>query len=504
MQPAMSKARGCIMPSVRLPYVLLSLMLAASAAATPATGRMVYDCSPGNGRCYAGRYVPGTGVVGRQEGSPSAGPNLIVGPRRDKWGEWIDTYMSDDTDLAYDLLGAVQQWYLARFGLNGANNRGGTGDGRFIAPGVTAAYTYANWWRWAAAPCPNAYFFINQFSFCTGSVSRESVGHEYQHAVQRYLVRGADGQPAGFDYAKESGALAEGYADLFGEAFEAEARGAPDWFRRETTHPYDLRDPEAWGRPADVFSQQYACQPIRNDFGGVHQNSSVLAHAGYLIATGGTTAAGCEVAGVGLDTTLAVFYGALKSCLRPDSDFKAAYDCLLMSCAVQFPGSACMDVARTLQAAGMDQTRTRCSAEQAGSFDCGSVDCAARPWANPAAACACAETRAGVPDEQAPACVRAYVRGLRPPPPRVSVSHASIRLSLTWAAGLRYRVTARLKRAGVGGGRLRRFESRQPVFTIPATAAIAAVRYAYMLGGRSVTVSRSSRWRKVPSSRFRF
>lgn len=58
-------------------------------------------------------------TFGREEGRPARGPNPVPG----------FAYGSTDVDTLYDMMGSINQYYLTKFGRDGANTQGGTGDG---------------------------------------------------------------------------------------------------------------------------------------------------------------------------------------------------------------------------------------------------------------------------------------------------------------------------------------------------------------------------------------
>ncbi len=103
------------------------------------------------------------------------------------------------------------------------------------------------------------------------------VAHEYMHSVEAFH--------SGMIYSGESGAIMEALSDIFGELVEAwHTQGAPDW---QTGSFRNLQTPEETGNPS-VYHGEYwlPTGPGERDNGGVHNNSTVISHAAYLMWNG--------------------------------------------------------------------------------------------------------------------------------------------------------------------------------------------------------------------------
>jgi thermolysin len=148
----------------------------------------------------------------------------------------------------------------------------------------------------------NAYWTGSELLFGDGDGSTANelavldvVAHEYGHALTDYT--------SNLIYQDESGALNEGYSDIFGTLVEFWAQpdgtadyplstpGASDWLigedswlSREALR--NLRDPAAYDLPAYYQGTHWYFGD--SDNGGVHTNNSVLCHAFYLLAEGGS------------------------------------------------------------------------------------------------------------------------------------------------------------------------------------------------------------------------
>jgi Zn-dependent metalloprotease len=168
-----------------------------------------------------------------------------------------------------------------------------------------------------------------------GSLTRDIavVAHEITHGVVQYT--------AGLRYSKQSGALNESFADAFGSQVKQyvakESAADADWLIGEgilgsALHGEALRSMKAPGTAFDLDNQpahmnDYVDLPDdndpRHDHGGVHVNSGIPNKAFYLVAT--------ELGGNSWDKAGHVWYDALATRLRPNSDFKAAAEATVAS-----------------------------------------------------------------------------------------------------------------------------------------------------------------------------
>ena len=113
-------------------------------------------------------------------------------------------------------------------------------------------------------------------------LSLDTVAHEYTHAVENSI--------SGMNYKGESGALMEGYSDIFGEIVEdwydnGEFDGSCDW----NICKRDLKSPsqsEGGEYPDTYHGSGWKDTNDEWDNGGVHDNSTVISHAAYLMWTG--------------------------------------------------------------------------------------------------------------------------------------------------------------------------------------------------------------------------
>jgi len=193
--------------------------------------------------------------------------------------------------------------------------------------------------------CPNAMSdgIGRRVAFCTGMLTNDVMGHEVTHGVI--------GQTAGLAYSKQSGALNESYADIFGFAIDQE-----DYLMGEDSTLGTLRDfasPEKGKRPqpSSLYDSNYSCSTDQRIV--VHVNSGIVNHVFYLLSKGGTKN-GQSISSIGTATSHKIFMRALQKYLKPSSNFCDAYKGLLKSCQEQFDGNICQQVQKALDATEMN------------------------------------------------------------------------------------------------------------------------------------------------------
>ncbi|MDM8515011.1 M4 family metallopeptidase [Desulfobacterales bacterium HSG16] len=141
--------------------------------------------------------------------------------------------------------------------------------------------------------------------------SLDVVAHEMTHGVVS--------NTANLIYQYQSGALDEGFADIFGEMTEARANyGNPDWLMgtglsepiRSLSNPGQYK--AGGGRYFPARMSDYI--NTSSDEGGVHMNSTIFSHAYYLLASGLDGALGIKI-------SEKIFYRALVYNLVASSQF---------------------------------------------------------------------------------------------------------------------------------------------------------------------------------------
>ena len=155
------------------------------------------------------------------------------------------------------------------------------------------------------------------------------VGHEFTHAVV------ADNGLGGLTYEGESGALNEGFCDIFGEMAEMWFENGAytvDWLHREdyvNGENRSLIDPKAKGQPDTYEGENWASTvPTDPDHGGVHTNSGVMNHWFYLLTVGGSGTNDndddYDVTGLGTVTTRHLAYRLLTEGVHPAATYAYA------------------------------------------------------------------------------------------------------------------------------------------------------------------------------------
>ncbi|WP_048502544.1 M4 family metallopeptidase [Chryseobacterium sp. BLS98] len=157
-------------------------------------------------------------------------------------------------------------------------------------------------------------------------------GHEITHGLTT--------KTANLAYQRESGALNEGFSDIFGNSIELWARPTQASWKLGEDFNYVIRDmanPNAYSQP-DTYMGTYwknassTCTPTGgatgNDYCGVHTNSGVLNFWYYLLVNGGTgtndKGFAYNVTGIGLDKAAAIAYRTLTTYLTSSSTYANA------------------------------------------------------------------------------------------------------------------------------------------------------------------------------------
>jgi Zn-dependent metalloprotease len=186
--------------------------------------------------------------------------------------------------------------------------------------------------------------------FKVGSLATDLsvVAHEITHGVVEFT--------AGLVYSKQSGALNESWADVFGSVIKQRALNQKadkaDWLLGEgilgtqlkgkalrsmkepgTAHDFD-RQPAHMDRYVDLPDDGNP----RNDHGGVHINSGIPNKAFYLVAT--------EMGGESWEVPAKIWYNALTKRLKRHSQFKDAAEATIAS-AKQLYGDKEADIVRS-------------------------------------------------------------------------------------------------------------------------------------------------------------
>jgi hypothetical protein len=331
-----------------------------------AVNRQVFDCTlvnPNNITCRMDVFWNfGGGVLyylGRGEGQPARGPMpSIAGP----------PYAgSVDVDNGYtQFLPAIHQYVADRFGRDGANDRGGTGNGTSVPFNVSRLYANGNGSTTGMANCNPGNEWSNAVgvAFCVGSLAAATydvLGHEYGHLI--CLYRSFNGNtPNSLLLVGPAGALNENVSDVYGEAFEYYMTGSNNWIfggganlivYRNLQNPPSMISPTNGGPYPDRFhSPDFYCGST--DYGGIHHNSTVPGKAAYLTAVGGNFN-GCSITGLGTQKVEQIWYRASVSYYAASETFNGAYVALRQACLDLYPAADCAELTKALQAVELDQ-----------------------------------------------------------------------------------------------------------------------------------------------------
>jgi len=148
-------------------------------------------------------------------------------------------------------------------------------------------------------------------------------GHEITHGLTTFT--------ANLNYSNESGALNEGFSDIFGTCIEAFARPEKnDWLiGGDFGAIRDMSNPKAFSQPDTYKGKDWAKGLLAwLDNGGVHTNSGVLNYWFYLISAGGSgtndNGLSYNVKAIGIAKAQAIAYRTLTTYLVPTSVYKDA------------------------------------------------------------------------------------------------------------------------------------------------------------------------------------
>lgn len=145
-------------------------------------------------------------------------------------------------------------------------------------------------------------------------------GHEITHGLTSFT--------ANLNYSNESGAMNEGFSDIFGTAIEFYARSSnADWLiGKDFSTLRSMSDPNAYQQP-DTYKGTYWYTGT-SDNGGVHTNSGVLNYWFYLLSQGGSgtndKGTAFSVTGITINKAAAIAYRTLTSYLVPSSQYTDA------------------------------------------------------------------------------------------------------------------------------------------------------------------------------------
>jgi len=219
-----------------------------------------------------------------------------------------DQYATDGhwgTEKTYD-------YYFTKFNRNSVDNAGF----------ALNSYVHTNLVAFGYGNNINAFWDGSRMTYGDGGTSGATTytpltaldvcGHEITHGVTE--------RTSNLVYSKESGAMNEGFSDIFGTAIEFYAKGASgNWLIgenigaafRNMSNPNQFSQPDTYG--GTFWVNTTSCTPTNNnDQCGVHTNSGVLNFWFYLLSQGGSgtndISNAYTVTGIGIDKAAAIAY----------------------------------------------------------------------------------------------------------------------------------------------------------------------------------------------------
>jgi Zn-dependent metalloprotease len=253
---------------------------------------------------------------------------------------WDTAIQRAGVDAQY---GAVKtfDYYGTVHGRNGIDGLGGPGTTTSAATGAAMIVSRVHFGSTGAYN--NAFWFNNQMTYGDGNgttfsplVTLDVAGHEMTHGVTE--------KTANLTYANESGALNEGFSDVFGAMVERYSRGgvvdSDTWKIGEQCYtPATAGDAlrymanthgngtQTSGGNPDHYTERLITTA---DSGGVHTNSGILNKAFYLSVAGGTHhLSGVTTVGMGASDAERIYYRGLSVYMTAGTNFAAARTALL-------------------------------------------------------------------------------------------------------------------------------------------------------------------------------
>lgn len=217
----------------------------------------------------------------------------------------------------------VYNYWLSVFNRNSLN-----GNGLAIKSYVHFGNGYDNAFWYSST---NSMYYGDGSAIFKPLVALDVCAHEFGHGICQYT--------ANLAYQGESGALNEGFSDIWGACIEAWAAPTKQrWLIGEDiminkTALRSMSNPKQYNQP-DTYNgtnwiSQSGCSPSpANDYCGVHTNSGVLSKWFYLLSDGGsgTNDIGNTyyVNGVGITAAQKIAYRAESLYLNSSADYSAA------------------------------------------------------------------------------------------------------------------------------------------------------------------------------------
>ena len=279
-----------------------------------------------------------------------------------QWGEAIRTMQGtleiSKSAAAFDVLwglGRVVDFYSETFNHNSFDRNGSLVKAYIGSANGIGLSKMGNGQNYEISVLPNGVFFNqydNAFALATTNVEDEfmhfgmgcignpqvglnTIAHEFTHMVTNFRPKGM------LTYQGESGALSEGFSDIFAMCVDNYVYGNVDWKFDEESQILgvgalrDIANPhlslEGGGHPTvyeDFNNGWIDPNDTTNDKGGVHCNSTILSHWFYILTEGktgvNTIGNAYSVNGIGIEKAQRIAYRMLMTYLSPNSDFVEA------------------------------------------------------------------------------------------------------------------------------------------------------------------------------------
>ncbi len=224
-----------------------------------------------------------------------------------------DQYATDGhwgTEKTYD-------YYFTKFNRSSVDNAGF----------ALNSYVHTNLVAFGYGDNVNAFWDGSRMTYGDGNATYSPLtaldicGHEITHGVTE--------RTSNLAYSNESGAMNEGFSDIFGTAIEFYAKGTSgNWTIGENIGASfrSMSNPNAFSQP-DTYQGTYWYTGTA-DNGGVHTNSGVLNYWFYLLSVGGSgtndKGTAFNVAGIGIDKAAAIAYRTNTFYLISTSNYASA------------------------------------------------------------------------------------------------------------------------------------------------------------------------------------
>lgn len=250
----------------------------------------------------------------------------------------------------------VYDFFKSEYNRNGFDNQNSQVRS-FIHPTINGTPYNASWVSLSTidASLSGGYMFIGDGGQPNSSINWDIVtgldvdAHEFGHGV--------DSAFGNLVYERESGALDEGFADVWGATVEAKM--APEkqrWIMGEDfvlSQPDGIRsfeNPKLFNQPDTYMGQHWkdasaSCTPdSNNDKCGVHTNSGVLNHWYYLLVEGGSgtndNGYAYSVSGIGIKKAADLVYSTQQNYVQSQSVYADVRDFTIQQAGVLYGASS--------------------------------------------------------------------------------------------------------------------------------------------------------------------